>query len=127
MAEITTYKCDRCGANIEERRCIGPIEVKQSRQLFRFRQYTERYDLCKDCWNKLNVFLKRKNDDTLYPMGDSTFAIACVICKNSGSDACMECKMEAKSGFEIDPNIRIVHEPTETKVGAENETAKSEK
>ena len=40
----------------------------------------------------------------LYPMGAITFAIACAHCKNTGSDMCLLCKSEIRSGFELKGN-----------------------
>lgn len=42
-------------------------------------------------------------ENSLYPMGTVTFAVACTHCKNIGSDKCDPCKQEVKSGFELDP------------------------
>ncbi len=44
----------------------------------------------------------------LYPMGALTFAIACTLCKNRGTEKCVLCKSEKVSGFEIDRNVKPV-------------------
>ncbi len=47
-------------------------------------------------------------DKHLYPMGVLTFAIACTLCKNRGTEKCVPCKGERVSGFEIDGNVKPV-------------------
>lgn len=118
------YICDKCGKMAKPIIMYHGLDTYRSRPLG-WEEIGNKMHLCPEC-HEAFMAIGKTAAKVLYPMGDITFAIACAVCKNRESDACMECKMEAKSGFEIDPNIRIVHEPTETKVGAENETAKSE-
>lgn len=54
--------------------------------------------VCIQCERKEKTMIRRER---LYPMGEYTFAIACVHCKNVGSDICRLCKMEKVSGFEL--------------------------
>ena len=62
----------------------------------------------------MRIFRRRKKvvvqEHVLYPMGAYTFAIACALCKNREEELgrtisreCYECKMEAKSHFDLDP------------------------
>lgn len=51
-----------------------------------------------------NVWNRRAAGKTNMPMGAITYAIACRICKNRNSGKCPDCKMEIKSGFELDEN-----------------------
>ena len=53
---------------------------------------------------------------TLHPMGAYTFAIACMHCKNDGTDKCVECKKETQSGFEFDPNVIVFRKKEEKKL-----------
>lgn len=105
------YICDKCGKMAE------PIIKYTALDTYRgfplgWEEIGNKMHLCPECKEAFEAIGKTAAK-VLYPMGAITFAIACAACKNRGSDACMECKKEAKSGFEIDPNIRIVHEPTE--------------
>jgi hypothetical protein len=52
-------------------------------------------------WNKRKTEKKYIVMPMLYPMGSATFAVACVHCKNRGTDKCKPCKEERVSGFEL--------------------------
>lgn len=110
------YICDKCGKMVKPISKYGGLDTYRVWPLG-WAKIGNKMHLCPECHEEFMAIGKMAIGKTaakvLYPMGDITFAIACAVCKNSGSDACMECKMETKSGFEIDPNIRIVHEPTE--------------
>lgn len=49
-----------------------------------------------------------KGEKHLYPMGVLTFAIACTLCKNRGTEKCVPCKNKTVSGFELDRNVKPV-------------------
>lgn len=118
------YICDKCGEMAEP--IIKYCGLDTYRDLpLGWEEIGNKMHLCPEC-HEAFMAIGKTAAKVLYPMGASTFVFACAVCKNRGSDACMECKMEAKSGFEINPNIRI-YEQTETKVGAENETAEGER
>jgi hypothetical protein len=66
---------------------------------------------------KRHLLKKQEIHARLMPMGAITYAVACSICRNSGSDLCDDCRCEIASGFSIDKNkARILQDlPEEPK------------
>ena len=73
--------------------------------LWLMRNLNEREAELEERRKMLENSMREKN---LYPMGVLTFAIACTLCKNRGTEKCVLCKNETVSGFQLDPNVKPV-------------------